>query len=68
MKRRSFLYSSGVLLGASMLGSQDSRADQPHAHVEHAVSLMTECANRFLAALDANQRGKATFPFDASSA
>jgi hypothetical protein len=25
---------------------------------------MTECANRFLAALDANQRGKATFPFD----
>jgi hypothetical protein len=48
-----------------MLGSQDSRADQPHAHVEHAVSLMTECANRFLAALDANQRGKATFPFDA---
>jgi hypothetical protein len=48
-----------------MLGSQDSRADQPHAHVEHAVSVMTECANRFLAALDANQRGKATFPFDA---
>ncbi len=25
---------------------------------------MTECANRFLAALDANQRGKILFPFD----
>ena len=25
---------------------------------------MTECAKRFLAALDAGQRGKATFPFD----
>jgi hypothetical protein len=25
---------------------------------------MTECANRFLAALDAKQRAKATFPFD----
>jgi len=25
---------------------------------------MTECARRFLAALDANQRGKATLPFD----
>jgi hypothetical protein len=48
-----------------MLHSQDSRADQPHGHVEHAVSLMTECANRFLAALDDNQRGKASFPFDA---
>jgi len=26
---------------------------------------MSECANRFLAALDDNQRGKASFPFDA---
>jgi hypothetical protein len=25
---------------------------------------MTECANRFLAALDADQRVRATFPFD----
>jgi hypothetical protein len=65
MKRRSFLYSSGVLLGATMLGSHDSHADQTHAHVRHAASLMTDCANRFLSALDANQRGKATFPFDA---
>ena len=65
MKRRSFLYSSGVFLGASMLGSHDSHADQTHAHLRHAASLMTDCANRFLSALDANQRGKATFPFDA---
>jgi Protein of unknown function (DUF3500) len=65
MKRRSFLYSSGVLLGATMLGSRDSHADQVHAHVRHAASLITDCANRFLAALDNNQRGKATFPFDA---
>ena len=65
MERRSFLYSSGVLLGASMIGPHDGHADQAHAHVRRAASLMTECANRFLAALDANQRGKATLPFDA---
>src|SRR5215470_12375763 len=65
MKRRSFLYSSGMLLGASMLSSQETRTDQPHTHVGHSVSLMTECANRFLTALDDNQRGKALFPFDA---
>src|ERR1700737_3369210 len=65
MKRRSFLYSSGVLLGATMLGSHDSHADQTHAHVRHAAALMTDCANRFLAALDDKQRGKATFHFDA---
>lgn len=38
-------------------------AAEPHPDV-HAASLMSECANRFLAALDPNQRGKATFPFD----
>jgi hypothetical protein len=48
-----------------MFGSGGSRAEQIHPHRDHAASLMTECANRFLAALDANQRGKATFPFDA---
>jgi hypothetical protein len=48
-----------------MLGSGDRRAEQIHPHRIHAASLMTECANRFLAALDANQRGRATFPFDA---
>jgi Protein of unknown function (DUF3500) len=65
MKRRSFLCSSAALAGAGMLGSGDSRAEEIHPHRAHAASLMTECANRFLAALDANQRGKATFPFDA---
>src|SRR5258708_7473300 len=64
LKRRSFLSSSAALLGAGMLSSSDSHADQMHAHHAHAVSLMTECANRFLAALDADQRGKASFPFD----
>jgi hypothetical protein len=47
-----------------MLASHDGQADKIHPHRVHAASLMTECANRFLAALDANQRGKATFPFD----
>jgi Protein of unknown function (DUF3500) len=64
MKRRSFLYSSGVLLGASVLGSHERPADQSHTHVGHTSSLMADCANRFLAALDDNQRGKTTFPFD----
>ena len=64
MKRRSFLSSSAALVGVGILGSNLSHADQTHAHDVRAVSLMTECANRFLAALDANQRGKATFTFD----
>jgi hypothetical protein len=65
MKRRSFLHSSAALVGAGMLGLRDSHADHIHPHSAHAASLMTECANRFLAGLDDNQRGKATFPFDA---
>jgi hypothetical protein len=64
MKRRSFLGSSVALLAGRMLGSGDTQEDQTHLHRAHAASLMTECANRFLAALDANQRGKASFPFD----
>ena len=64
VNRRSFLCSSVALAGADMLGSPDGHADQIHAHHTHAASLMTECANRFLAALDAKQRSKATFPFD----
>ena len=47
-----------------MFGSSDSHADQIHPHSADAASLMAECANRFLAALGVNQRGKATFPFD----
>jgi hypothetical protein len=64
MKRRSFLWSSAALVGVGILGSGDSHANQIHSHRVHAASLMTECANRFLAALDADQRGRATFPFD----
>lgn len=48
-----------------MLAMRDSHADHIHPHSAHAASLMTECANRFLAGLDDNQRGKATFAFDA---
>jgi hypothetical protein len=64
IKRRSFLSSSAALVGAGILGSNLTHADQAHAHDVHAVSLMTECANRFLAALDANQHGKASILFD----
>jgi hypothetical protein len=65
MKRRSFLSSSAAFVGAGMLAWDTGHADDIHPHHLHASSLMTECANRFLAALDANERGKATFPFDA---
>src|SRR5260370_28599547 len=64
VKRRSFLFSSAALLAGSMLESKDSHADQMHPRHVHAASLMTECAKRFLAALDADQGAKATFPFD----
>jgi len=64
MKRRSFLWSSAALVGVGMLGQGDSHADCIHSHSVPAASLMTECAHRFLAALDAKQRAKAAFPFD----
>ena len=64
MKRRSFLCSSAALAGAGMLGRGNSPADQTHPHGAHTASLMTECATRFLSALDPDQRGKATFAFD----
>jgi hypothetical protein len=53
-----------ALLAGQALGSGDAHDDQTHPHGVHAASLMTECANRLLAALDSNQRGKASFPFD----
>ena len=65
LKRRSFLRSSAAIAGVTMIGSGDGHDDHVHSHHSHAASLMTECANRFLNALDADQRGKATFPFDA---
>jgi hypothetical protein len=64
MKRRSFLRSSVALLAGPTLGSGDTHDDQIHPHHVHAASLMTECANRLLAALDSHQRGKASLPFD----
>ncbi|HEY4049476.1 MAG TPA: DUF3500 domain-containing protein [Acidobacteriaceae bacterium] len=64
MKRRSFLWSSAALVGAGMVGAGHSHADSIHPHRVPAASLMTDCANRFLAALDAHQSGKASFPFD----
>ncbi len=64
MKRRSFLYSSAALVSGGALGLAHKHHDEPHVHDAHAASLMSECANHFLAALDANQRGKATFSFD----
>lgn len=65
MRRRSFLSSSGVLMGAGMLAPLHSHAAPTDGEPAHAASLMSECARRFLAALDAQQRGKATFAFDA---
>jgi hypothetical protein len=64
MKRRSFLRSSAGFVEAGLLASHDGRADKIHPHGVHAASLKTESANRFLPALDANQHGRATFPFD----
>jgi hypothetical protein len=64
MRRRSFLCSSAAFVGAGVLGPGDGRGDQIHPHHAHAAPLMRECASRFLASLDANQRAKAMLPFD----
>jgi len=64
MKRRSFLSSSAALLGASTLTALPAQTQHAHEHHRPAASVMTECANRLLAALDENQRGRASFPFD----
>jgi len=69
VKRRSFLGSAAALVGGGVAvgaahgqnHSQDSAAGVRHH--PHAVSLMTETANRFLAALSPEQRAKATFQF-----
>ncbi len=71
MKRRSFLGSSATLLGGGLIAGQhghaqnhaSSPASGMHNHV-HTVSLMTETANRLLAALSPEQKAKATFPFN----
>ena len=63
IKRRSLLSSSATLLGAGLIAGQKSHAQSGmHNHV-HTVSVMTETANRLLAALSPEQKAKATFPF-----
>jgi hypothetical protein len=71
VKRRSFLSLSATVVGGGLIvgnaarGSDNGSQGGPsgvHHHV-HAVSLMTETANRFLAALNPEQRAKATFHF-----
>jgi len=71
VKRRSFLGLSATIVGGGLIagktgygfvsGSQDAPGSVHH-HV-HAVSVMTETANRFLAALSPKQRAKASFQF-----
>jgi hypothetical protein len=68
IKRRSFLGSSAALIGGGLVKGHHAHAQghESKSAVQHhagAVSLMTETANRFLAALDAGQRAKATFAF-----
>ena len=64
IKRKSFLYSSAALVGVGMLDSSESHSNEVHVQQVRAAALITECARRFLAALDAEQRRKATFNFD----
>lgn len=69
IKRRSFLSATAGILGAAPL-AQHSHAQTKNAAASglqrhtHSVSVMSETANRLLAALDANQKTKAQFPFD----
>ena len=70
IERRSFLSSTGTLLGGALIAGQESHAQSHgpsasgamHNHV-HTVSVMTETANRLLAALSPEQKAKASFPF-----
>jgi hypothetical protein len=71
VKRRAFLGWSAAALGGGLMVGKASHGSEKHAqgdtgsvhHHIHAVSLMMETANRFLAALSPEQRGKATFQF-----
>ncbi len=71
VKRRSFLGLSASVLGGGLIAGKTAHASggggqgapiSAHHHV-HTVSLMTETANRFLAALSPEQRAKATVQF-----
>jgi hypothetical protein len=62
-RRRSLIFTSSLVLAA--MPNWANSHEPGHTHAEaHAESLMTECANRFLAALDADQGAQATMPFD----
>jgi hypothetical protein len=71
IKRRSFLSSSAAILGSGLIAGQTGRAQDHaasppaamHNHV-HTASVMTETANRLLAALTTEQKAKAVFPFE----
>jgi Protein of unknown function (DUF3500) len=71
VKRRSFLSLSATILGGGLIAGktvhslQNGGQSAPGSvhHRVHAVSIMTETANRFLAALSSEQRAKATFRF-----
>jgi len=69
VNRRLFLGSSGALVGGGLVaahaahGQDHGRQSEEVRHPGRAVSLMTETANRFLAALSPEQRAKATFAF-----
>jgi len=71
VKRRSFLGLSATILGGGLIagktgpsfenGGQGARGSVHH--YIHLVSVMTETANRFLAALSPEQRARTTFQF-----
>jgi hypothetical protein len=69
VKRRSFLGLSATIVGSGLIarrvghGLQNGGQDDSVHHHVHTVSVMTETANRFLAALSPEQRAKATFQF-----
>jgi hypothetical protein len=67
VKRRSFLSLSATILGGGLVAGKTVQSLQNGGqgapsgdHHVHAVSVMTETANRFLAALSSEQRAKAT--------
>jgi hypothetical protein len=71
VKRRSFLGLSAAVLGGGLIAGKtahglhsggEGAADSGH-HQVHAISLMTETAERFLAALSPEKRTKAIFQF-----
>jgi hypothetical protein len=72
VKRRSFLGLSATILGGGLIAGKTGHSFENdiqgapgsvHHHI-HLVSVMTETAHRFLAALSPEQKAKATFKFN----